>query len=105
MSKIDWQREYAIAAGKPTYTRLKVCKFKHISDSYTATGQCIQCVTGLVNGESPRPISRKQAYLHGDLRYYEHKPCRNGHISERYTKSGACVECSREASNGVRRRL
>jgi len=101
MGKTDWFREDAIVAGKPTYRRLKLCKLKHISDSYTATGQCIQCVTGDVKKEKPRHIpneAREHAKLHGHARYRDSKPCRKGHISERYTRDGTCVQCSRESA-------
>jgi len=107
---MDWFREDAIAAGKPTYRRLKLCKLKHISDSYTATGQCIQCVTGGVKKEKPRHIpnemrqyeneppsipskARGYAKLLGLPRYRATEPCRNGHTSERYTSNGRCVQC------------
>jgi len=99
MSKTEWQREAAMAAGKPTYSRLKLCKRKHYrSEWHTATGQCVQCMDEFMarlKGEAPPLVSRGYSKQNGYPRFYEGKPCRYGHMSERYTKSGACVECSR----------
>jgi hypothetical protein len=83
------------------------CNRGHVSERFTSSDNCIDCVKLLARNKALAEmervkslyefeyIDRKVAKEYGITKYFTGTECKHGHVSERNTANGACLECAR----------
>lgn len=97
-------RAEARAASLQRYFTGRLCPQGHLSERYTSTGNCWECLAATGRAKALTRVRKKvggaraDASAVGDSFYWTGNPCRSGHITLRYTTNGTCVACSSEAT-------
>lgn len=89
-------RQIAEQAGETTYFTGLPCAHGHISERFTYSTQCVECLADKIKPKKPPTLlqlEQQRANDAGLTKYLSEIPCKYGHISERYTQSTTCLTC------------